>query len=327
MWDECNCVVVWTFFGIAFLWDESTSNAGDLSLILGLERSPGEGKGYLVQYSGLENSMDCIVLWSHKEWDMTEWLSLSLFFGIGMKTDLFQSCGLSFPNFLAYLSAVVSQHHLLGFEITGIPSPSLALFVVMLPTWLHIPGCLALGEWSHHCGYLGHEDLLCTVLLCILATFLKYLLLLLGSYHFCPLSCPSFHEMLPWYLWFFLKRSLVFPILLFSPISLHWSLRKDFLSLLAILWNSAFKWVYLSFSPLLFTSFQASLVAQRLKHLPAMWETWVRSLGWEDSPGEGNGNPLQYSCLENPMDGGAWWATVHRVAKSRTQLSDFTFTM
>ena len=41
---------------------------------------------------------------------------------------------------------------------------------------------------------------------------------------------------------------------------------------------------------------------------------------------EGNGTPLQYSCLENPMDGGAWWAAVHRVAKSRTQLSDFTFT-
>ena len=45
------------------------------------------------------------------------------------------------------------------------------------------------------------------------------------------------------------------------------------------------------------------------------------------SPGEGNGNPLQYSCLETPMDGGAWWATVHRVAKSQTQLSDFTFTL
>ena len=40
--------------------------------------------------------------------------------------------------------------------------------------------------------------------------------------------------------------------------------------------------------------------------------------GWGRSPGEGNGNPLQYSCLENPMDGGAWWATVHGVAKSRT---------
>ena len=41
---------------------------------------------------------------------------------------------------------------------------------------------------------------------------------------------------------------------------------------------------------------------------------------------EGNGNPLQYSCLENPMDGGAWWAAVHGVAKSLTQLSDFSFT-
>ena len=44
------------------------------------------------------------------------------------------------------------------------------------------------------------------------------------------------------------------------------------------------------------------------------------------SPGEGNGNPLQYSCLENPMDGGAWEAAVRGVAKSQTRLSDFTFT-
>ena len=42
--------------------------------------------------------------------------------------------------------------------------------------------------------------------------------------------------------------------------------------------------------------------------------------------GEGDGTPLQYSWLENPMDRGAWWATVHGVAKSRTRLSDFTFT-
>ena len=42
--------------------------------------------------------------------------------------------------------------------------------------------------------------------------------------------------------------------------------------------------------------------------------------------GEGNGTPLQYSCLENPMDGGAWKAAVHGVAEGRTQLSDFTFT-
>ena len=45
-----------------------------------------------------------------------------------------------------------------------------------------------------------------------------------------------------------------------------------------------------------------------------------------DRRGEGNGTPLQYSCLENPMDGGAWWAAVHGVAKSQAGLSDFTFT-
>ena len=67
------------------------------------------------------------------------------------------------------------------------------------------------------------------------------------------------------------------------------------------------------------------LVAQRLKHLPAMRETWIRSLGGEDPPGKGNGSPLQYSWLENPMDRGAWRATVHGVAKSRTRLSGFTY--
>ena len=60
--------------------------------------------------------------------------------------------------------------------------------------------------------------------------------------------------------------------------------------------------------------YRDSLVAQKVKHLPAR------------CPGEGNGNPLQYSCLENSMDGGAWWATAHGVAKSRTWLRDFTYT-
>ena len=118
----------------------------------------------------------------------------------------------------------------------------------------------------------------------------------------------------------------------------------------------------------IYTQRGASVVAQRLKCLPAMRETWVWSMGQEvplekemathssilawriprtEEPGrlqfmglqsqtrlsnftfihrEGNGNPLQYSCLENTMDGGAWWATVHRISKSQPQLSDFTFT-
>ena len=55
-------------------------------------------------------------------------------------------------------------------------------------------------------------------------------------------------------------------------------------------------------------------------------ETWDQSLGWEDPlEKEGHGNPLQYSCLENSMDRGAWWATVHGVTKSWTWLSDFYF--
>ena len=52
-----------------------------------------------------------------------------------------------------------------------------------------------------------------------------------------------------------------------------------------------------------------------------MQEMLVQSLGW-DSLREGNGNPLQHSCLGNSMDRGAWWAIVHGVAKSQTQLSD-----
>ena len=78
-----------------------------------------------------------------------------------------------------------------------------------------------------------------------------------------------------------------------------------------------------------------SLVAQTVKHLPTMRKTWVQPLGQEDLLekgmathssilGEGSGTPLQHSCLENPMDGGAWWAAVHGVAKSWTRLSDFT---
>ena len=68
---------------------------------------------------------------------------------------------------------------------------------------------------------------------------------------------------------------------------------------------------------------RASLVAQMVKSLPVMLETWVLFLGQEDSPGEGNGNPLQYFCLENPMNGGAWRATVHGVTKNWTRLNDY----
>ena len=54
-----------------------------------------------------------------------------------------------------------------------------------------------------------------------------------------------------------------------------------------------------------------------VKSLPVVQETWVRSLGQED-PLEGNGNPIQYSCLENPMERGTWHAAVYGIAKSQT---------
>ena len=76
---------------------------------------------------------------------------------------------------------------------------------------------------------------------------------------FLSFIVPIFAWSVPLVSLIFLKISVVFPILLFSSISLHWSRKKAFLSLLAIVWNSAFKWVYLSFSPLPFASFLSYL--------------------------------------------------------------------
>ena len=67
----------------------------------------------------------------------------------------------------------------------------------------------------------------------------------------------------------------------------------------------------------------ASLVAQMIRNLPAMRETWVQSLALEHPLEKRTGYPLQYSGLENSMNRGAWQATVHGVTKSGTQLSNF----
>ena len=68
------------------------------------------------------------------------------------------------------------------------------------------------------------------------------------------------------------------------------------------------------------TSFYSPLVAQMVKNPPATQEMWVRSLGWEDSPGGEHGCPLQYSCLENSGNRGTWRTSVHRVTKNWSQL-------
>jgi len=201
MWDECNCVVVWAFFGIAFLWD----------------------------------------------WN-----------------EIWPSCGHCWVFHICWhirCRTFTASSFRIWNSSTGIPSPPLALFIVMLsrPTWLHIPGCLALGGWSHHHDYLGHEDLF----LYSSSVYSCHLFLISSA---SVRSIPSLSFIEPIFAWnvplvslIFLKRSLVFPILLFSSISLHWSLRKAFLSLLAILLNSAFRCLYLSFLPsFLFLSFLLS---------------------------------------------------------------------
>ena len=92
-----------------------------------------------------------------------------------MKTDLFQCCGHCWVFQVCWhieCSTFTASSFRIWKSSTGIPSPPLALFIVMLPK-AHLTShsrMLALGEWSHHHGYLGHEDLFCTALLCILAT-------------------------------------------------------------------------------------------------------------------------------------------------------------
>ena len=73
--------------------------------------------------------------------------------------------------------------------------------------------------------------------------------------------------------------------------------------------------------------FRASLVAQTVKASAYNAGAPGSIPGSGRPPGEGNGNPLQYSCLENSMDGGVWWATAHGFAKSWKRLSNVTFTM
>ena len=89
----------------------------------------------------------------------------------------------------------------------------------------------------------------------------------------------------------------------------------------AYVWLSSFTVQPETITTLLIRCIWAVLMAQPAKDPPAMQETqetWVQSLDWEDSLEEENGNPLQYSCLKNAMDRGAWWATVQRVTKIQT---------
>ena len=183
------------------------------------------------------------------------WTFFGLAFGIGMKTDLFQSRGRCWVFQICWhieCSTLTASSFSIWNSLTGIPSPPLALFIRMLPKvhlTLHskmsgsrcmiIPSWLS-GSWR---SFLYSSSVYSCHLFFIPSASVR-------SKLFLSLFVPIFAWNVPLVSLIFLKRSLVFPILLFSSISLHWSPRKAFLSLLAILWNSAFKWVYLSFSAL-----------------------------------------------------------------------------
>ena len=178
MWDECNCVVVWTFLALPF-------------------------------------------------------------FGIGMKTELFQSCGHCWVFHICWhieCSTFTASSFRIWNNSTGIPSHPLALFVVMLskahltshsrisgsrrvitPSWLS-------GSWR---SFLYSSSVYPCHLFLISSASLR-------SIPFLSFIVAIFAWNVPLASLIFLKRSLVFPILLFSSISLHWSLREAILSLLAI---------------------------------------------------------------------------------------------
>ena len=175
-----------------------------------------------------------------------------------MKTELFQFCG---HCWVFQYAGILSQYfHGTSFRIwnssTGIPSPPLALFIVMLlkahltfafqDVWLQVSDHTFVVIWVMKIFFV---QFFCVFLPPLLNIFSS-----VRSIPFLSFIVPIVAWNVPLVSLIFLKRSLVFPILLFSSISLRWSLRKAFLSLLAVLWNSAFKWVYLSFFLLCFIS-------------------------------------------------------------------------
>ena len=196
MWNECNCAVVWTLFGIAFLWD-----------------------------------------WNENWPFPVPWPLLS---------------------FLNLLTCWVQHFNSISIwnSSAGIPSPPLALCVEMFPkaqlishcrmsgsTWVIIPLWLSgsLGSFLYSSSVYS-----CHLFLMSSASA--------RSIPFLFFIVPIFAWNIPLVSLIFLKRSLGFPILLFSSISLHYWLKKPSLSLLVIHWNSTFKWVYLSSSLLPFAS-------------------------------------------------------------------------
>ena len=185
-------LAIWSQVSLPFLKSGWTSGSSTVYVLLkpGLEN-------FEHYFTSMWDECNCVVF-EH---------SLALpFFGTEMKTALFQSCGHCWV-FQIYWHTECSTFTASFLKIwsssTGIPSPPLALFIVMLPKahltwhsrmsgsrWMITPSWLS-GSWR---SFLCSSVYSCPLFLISL--------LLLGPYHFCPLLIPSLHEIFPWYLWF-----------------------------------------------------------------------------------------------------------------------------
>ena len=183
-----------------------------------------------------------------------------------MKTVLFQSCGHCWVFQISWhieCSAFTASSFGIWSSSARIPSSPLALLVVMLPkAYLTLHCRMSGARWVTTPSWLSGS---LSPFLYSSSVYSCHLFLIssasVRSLQFLSFIVPIFAGNVPLASPFFLKRSLVFPVLLFSSISLHCSLKKVFLSLLGILWNSAFSWVYLSLSclPFCFSSFLSYL--------------------------------------------------------------------
>ena len=216
----------------------------------------------------LKPSLENIEHYFANVWDecnsVVVWKALP-FFGIGMETDLCQSCGHSwvFQIWWHIECSTFTAYFRIWNSSAGIPSPPLALFIVMLPkAHLTSHSRMSGSRWviTHWWLYGSLKSVLYSS-----SVYSSQLFLIssasVRSRVFLSFIVPIFAWNVPLISLICLKRSPVFPILLFPSISLHWSLRKAFLSLLAILWNSAFRWIYLS-SSLSFTSLHFSTICK-----------------------------------------------------------------
>ena len=183
-----------------------------------------------------------------------------------MKTDLFQSCDHCWVFQIGWhieCTTFTASSFRIWNSSTGIPSPPLALFIVMLPkAHLTSHSSMSGSRWVITASWLSglwRSFLYSSVYSCHLF-LISYASV--KSIPFLSFIEPNFAWNVPLLCLILLKRSLVFPIQLFPSISLQWAPRKAFLSLLAILWNSAFKWVYLSFSPLPLASLLFSAICK-----------------------------------------------------------------